>query len=58
MSGFVAESLRDIRRLCDHARVNLEMSDDVMKSGLAVFELAAITNYLYFISINIALSLN
>ena len=53
MSGFVAESLRDIRRLCDHARVNLEMSNDVNTSGLGVLELAATTSYWYYISIKL-----
>ena len=37
MATFVADSLRDIRRLCDHARVNLELSNDVYISGKAFF---------------------
>ena len=29
----MADLLRDIRRLCDQARVNLDLSNDVYKSG-------------------------
>ena len=37
MSTFFADSLRDIRRLCDHARVNLALSDNVYTSGNVFF---------------------
>ena len=33
MSTFLADSLRDIRRLCDHARVSLDQSSSVNISG-------------------------
>ena len=35
----MADLLRDIRRLCDHARVNLDLSNDVYKSGKMLFAL-------------------
>ena len=37
MSDFVPESLLDISRLCEHARVNLDLSNDVHESGTAFF---------------------
>ena len=33
MDTDMADLLRDIRRLCDHARVNLDLSNDLYKSG-------------------------
>ena len=35
----MADFLRDIRRLCDHARVNLDLSNDVYKSDKVLFAL-------------------
>ena len=35
----MADFLRDIRRLCDHARVNLDLSNDVYKSAKVLFAL-------------------
>ena len=55
----MADLLRDIRRLCDHARVNFDLSNDVYKSGQVLFALCwceiinspfIFTNYTEFIS--------
>ena len=35
----IADLFRDIRHLCDHARVNLDLSNDVYKSGKVLFAL-------------------
>ena len=35
----MADLFRNIRRLCDHARVNLDLSNDVYKSGKVLFAL-------------------
>ena len=39
MDSDMADFLRDIRRLCDHARVNLDLSNDVYKSAKVLFAL-------------------
>ena len=35
----IADLFRDIRHLCDHARVNLDLSNDVYKSDKVLFSL-------------------